>query len=66
MWVASVFAIILSFIQKLSVAISTIPNAVIGGISIVLFGMIASIGVRTVVENDIDFTDSRNLIIAFI
>ncbi|MGB9976154.1 uracil-xanthine permease family protein [Thermovenabulum sp.] len=64
MWVASIFAIILSFIQKLSVAISTIPNAVIGGISIVLFGMIASIGVRTVVENDIDFTDSRNLIIA--
>ncbi|TYP47432.1 uracil-xanthine permease family protein [Thermosediminibacter litoriperuensis] len=64
MWIAAIVAILLSFVQKLSVAISTIPNAVIGGISIVLFGMIASIGVRTVVENDIDFTDSRNLIIA--
>lgn len=64
MRIAAVMAIALSFIQKLSAFIKTIPAPVIGGISIVLFGMIASIGVRTVVENQVDFSSSRNLIIS--
>jgi uracil permease len=64
MQIAALMAIGLSFIQKLGAAIMTIPAPVIGGISIVLFGMIASIGVRTVVENRVDFKQSRNLIIS--
>jgi uracil permease len=64
MQIAAVFAIILGLFPKLSAVISTIPTAVIGGISIILFGMIASIGARTLVENKVDFTSSRNLIIA--
>jgi uracil permease len=64
MRIAAVMAIILSCIQKLGAAIRTIPDPVIGGISIVLFGMIAAVGVRTVVENQIDFKQSRNLFIA--
>lgn len=63
MQIAAVFAITLGFIPKLSAVISTIPVAVIGGISIILFGMIASIGARTLVENKVDFNKSRNLII---
>jgi len=64
MRIAAVMAIALSFIQKLSALIKTIPTPVIGGISIVLFGMIASVGARTLVENKVDFTSSRNLIIS--
>ncbi|KKM12190.1 uracil transporter [Clostridiales bacterium PH28_bin88] len=64
MRVAAVFAIALSLIEKLGFLIRTIPTAVIGGISIVLFGMIAAIGIRTVVENRVDMKLSRNLIIA--
>lgn len=64
MRVAAGVAICLSFVQKLGAAIRTIPAPVIGGISIVLFGMIASVGVRTVVENKIDFTQPRNLFIS--
>ena len=64
MRIAAVIAIALSFIGKLGAAIQTVPPAVIGGISIILFGMIASIGVRTVVENQVDFKSSRNLIVA--
>lgn len=64
MQIAAVFAILLGLVPKLSAVISTIPTAVIGGISIILFGMIASIGARTLVENKVDFTASRNLIIA--
>jgi len=63
MRIAAVFAIILGLIPKLGAVISTIPTAVIGGISIILFGMIASIGARTLVENKVDFNQSRNLII---
>lgn len=63
MRIAACFAIILSMIPKLGALISTIPGPVIGGISIVLFGMIAAIGVRTVVENKVDFSLSRNLLI---
>lgn len=64
MRIAAVMAIGLSFIQKLGALIRTIPDPVIGGISIILFGMIASVGARTVVENQVDFKVSRNLIIA--
>lgn len=63
MRIAACFAILLSMIPKLGAIISTIPGPVIGGISIVLFGMIAAIGVRTVVENQVDFSKNRNLII---
>ena len=62
--IAAVFAIILSFIPKFSAVISTMPSAIIGGISFMLYGMISAIGVRNVVENKVDLTKSRNLIIA--
>ncbi|MDO4623307.1 MAG: uracil-xanthine permease family protein [Eubacteriales bacterium] len=61
---AACFAIILSFIPKFSAIISTMPSAIIGGISFMLYGMISAIGVRNVVENQVDLTKSRNLIIA--
>ncbi|SDY76973.1 uracil permease [Proteiniborus ethanoligenes] len=64
MRIAAVFAIILGGVPKLAAVIRTIPTSIVGGISIILFGMIASIGVRTLVENQVDFTKSRNLIIA--
>ena len=64
MQIAAVFAIILSFFPKFGAIIQTIPGAIIGGISFVLYGMISAIGVRNVVENQVDFTESRNLIIA--
>lgn len=64
MQIAAAFAILLGLVPKLAAVISTIPTAIIGGISIILFGMIASIGARTLVENKVDFTASRNLIIA--
>jgi uracil permease len=64
MRIAACFAILLSVIPKLGAIISTIPVAVVGGISIVLFGMIASVGARTLVINKVDLQSSRNLIIA--
>ena len=57
---------ILSFSPKFAALVSLIPTAIIGGISFVLYGMISAIGVRNVVENKVDFTKSRNLIIAAI
>ena len=51
-------------VPKLGAAISTIPTPVVGGISIVLFGMIAAVGVRTVVEHKVDFSKSRNMLIS--
>ena len=60
----SIFAILLSFIPKVSSVISTMPAAIIGGVSFMLYGMISAIGVRNVVENKVDLTKSRNLIIA--
>ena len=64
MRIAAVFAIALSFFPKVGAAIQTIPTAIIGGISFVLYGMISAVGVRNIVENQVDFTNSRNLIIA--
>ena len=63
-WIAAIVAIVLSFIPKFSAAVSSIPTAIIGGVSLILYGMISAIGVRNVVENRVDFTKSRNLIIA--
>ncbi len=57
-------AIILSFSPQFEAVINTIPTGIIGGISFVLYGMISAIGVRNVVENRVDFTNSRNLIVA--
>ena len=61
---AAVYAIVLSFIPKMAEIIGSIPSAIIGGVSFMLYGMISAIGVRNVVENRVDFTKSRNLIIA--
>ncbi len=61
---AAIYAIILSFLPKFSEIISSLPSAIIGGVSFMLYGMISAIGVRNVVENHVDFTKSRNLIIA--
>lgn len=62
--IAAVFAIIISFIPKVSSIISTMPSSIIGGVSFMLYGMISAIGVRNIVENKVDLTKSRNLIIA--
>ena len=62
--IAACFAIIISFIPKVSAIISTMPSAIIVGVSFMLYGMISAIGVRNVVENKVDLTKSRNLIIA--
>ena len=64
--IAAVVAIILSFSPKIAAAINLLPTAVIGGISFILYGMISGVGVRNVVENQVDFTKSRNLIITAI
>ena len=61
---AAIYAIILSFSPAFAVIINTIPSAIIGGVSFILYGMISAIGMRNVVENRVDFTNSRNLIIA--
>ena len=62
--IAAVFAIILSFCPKFSALISCMPAATIGGVSLVLYGMISAVGVRNIVENQVDFTKSRDVIIA--
>ena len=62
--IAACFAILLSFCPKFSALIGVMPAATIGGVSLVLYGMISAVGVRNVVENQVDFTSSRNLIIA--
>ena len=64
MKIAAVFAIILSFFPVVASLIRSIPVAIIGGVSLILYGMISAVGIRNVVENRIDFTESRNLIIA--
>lgn len=61
---AAIYAVILSFIPKFSAIIGSMPTAIVGGVSFILYGMISAIGVRNVVENKVDFTQSRNLIIA--
>ena len=61
---AAIYAVVLGFIPKMSELIGSMPTAIVGGISFMLYGMISAIGVRNVVENRVDFTNSRNLIIA--
>ena len=61
---AACYAILLSFIPKMAEVIGSMPAAIIGGVSFMLYGMISAIGVRNVVENHVDFTKSRKLIIA--
>lgn len=61
---AAIYAIVLGFIPKVSEIIGSMPASIIGGVSFILYGMISAIGVRNVVENHVDFTKSRNLIIA--
>ncbi len=62
--IAAVFAIVLSLFGTVSGLLSSIPAPVMGGVSIILFGMIASVGLRMLVENHVDFTKSYNLVIA--
>ena len=62
--IAAGFAILLSFCPKFSALIGAMPAATIGGVSLVLYGMISAVGVRNIVENQVDFTHSRNLFIA--
>ena len=61
---AAIFAIVLSFCPKFAALIVAMPAATMGGVSLVLYGMISSVGVRNVVENQVDFTKSRNVLIA--
>ena len=61
---AAIFAVVLSFIGKVSALIHSIPTPVIGGVSIALFGVIAASGLKILVENKVNFDDKRNLLIA--
>ena len=63
---AAYFAIILSFSPKFDALVNSIPAAIVGGVSFILYGMISAVGVRNIVENHVDLTKSRNLIIAAI
>ncbi|MCL2051333.1 MAG: uracil-xanthine permease family protein [Lachnospiraceae bacterium] len=62
--IGALFAIAFAFSPKLGAVISCIPVAAMGGVSLILFGMIAAVGVRNIVENQVDFKKSRNVIIA--
>lgn len=64
MLIAAVMTIILSFVSIFDAFINTIPWSIIGGISMVLYGMISATGVRTIVENRVDFTNMRNILVA--
>ena len=62
--IAAYIAILFSFCPKFAALVSSMPDATIGGVSLILYGMISAVGVRNVVENKVDFTKSRNVIIA--
>lgn len=64
--IAAIFAILFSFCPKFAAVVSAMPAATIGGVSLILYGMISAVGVRNVVENNVDFSSSRNVIIAAI
>ena len=64
--IAAVFAILLSFSPKFAAVIAAMPACVIGGVSLVLYGMISAVGVRNLVENHVDFSKSRNVLVAAI
>ena len=61
---AAIFAIVFSFSPKFAALVSSMPAATVGGVSIVLYGMISAVGVRNMVENQVDFKNARNVIIA--
>ena len=61
---AAVFAIFFSFCPKFAAVIQVMPTATVGGISLILYGMISAVGVRNVVENQVDFAKTRNVLIA--
>ena len=61
---AAIYAIILSFSPKFDALVNSIPAAIVDGVSFILYGMISAVGVRNIVENQVDLTKSRNLIIA--
>ena len=62
--IAACFAILVSFCPKFAALVSAMPTATIGGVSLILYGMISAVGVRNVVENKVDFTNTRNVIVA--
>lgn len=62
--IAAVYAIILGFLGKFGALLQNMPTPIMGGVSVILFGMIAAVGVRTVVDARLDFANSRNLLIA--
>lgn len=62
--IAAVFGIVFSVLGKVSALLKTIPEAVLGGIMLLLFGTIASVGVNTLIKNKVDFGKTRNLVIA--
>ena len=61
---AACFAIVFSFCPKFAAVIGAMPASVIGGVSLILYGMISAVGVRNLIENRVDFLKSRNIIIA--
>ena len=64
--IGATYAVIIGFIPKVAALINTMPAAIIGGVSFILYGMIAIVGVRNIQEKRVDFTKSRNLVIASI
>ncbi len=62
--IAACIAILVSFCPKFAALVAAMPTATIGGVSLILYGMISAVGVRNVVENRVDFTNTRNVIIA--
>lgn len=62
--IAAIFAIVFAFCPKFAAVVQAMPTATVGGVSLILYGMISAVGVRNVVENKVDFTKSRNVIIA--
>lgn len=62
--IAAYFAILVSFSPKFAAIIGSMPTPVVGGISLVLYGMISAVGVRNMVENRVDFSKSRNVLVA--
>ena len=62
--IAAVLAVIFAFSPKFEALIAAMPTATIGGVSLILYGMISAVGVRNIVENQVDFTNTRNVIIA--
>ena len=64
--IAAYIAILFSFCPKFAALVSSMPTATVGGVSLILYGMISAVGVRNVVENQVDFTKNRNVIIAAI